>query len=90
MIDDRVHFREPGLTHKADIYTESKAAVAGGITLFMEMPNTVPNTLTQALLQDKYASCFIEIPCELFILQVASSTTITMKLCVQIQKLFVV
>ena len=54
MIDDQVHFREPGLTHKADIYTESKAAVAGGITSFMEMPNTVPNTLTQALLQDKY------------------------------------
>ncbi len=54
MIDDQVHFREPGLTHKGDIYTESKAAVAGGITSFMEMPNTVPNTLTQALLQDKY------------------------------------
>lgn len=54
MIDDQVHFREPGLTHKANIYTESKAAVAGGITSFMEMPNTVPNTLTQELLQDKY------------------------------------
>lgn len=54
MIDDQVHFREPGLTHKGDIYTESKAAVAGGITSFMEMPNTVPNTLTQSLLQDKY------------------------------------
>ena len=53
-IDDQVHFREPGLTHKADIYTESRAAVAGGITSFMEMPNTVPNTLTQQLLQDKY------------------------------------
>ncbi len=53
-IDDQVHFREPGLTHKADIFTESRAAVAGGITSFMEMPNTVPNTLTQALLQDKY------------------------------------
>ena len=53
-IDDQVHFREPGLTHKADIYTESRAAVAGGITSFMEMPNTVPNTLTQTLLQDKY------------------------------------
>ncbi|HEY9116759.1 MAG TPA: dihydroorotase, partial [Roseivirga sp.] len=52
--DDQVHFREPGLTHKADIYTESRAAVAGGITSFMEMPNTVPNTLTQELLQDKY------------------------------------
>jgi dihydroorotase len=54
LIDDQVHFREPGLTHKADIYTESRAAVAGGITSFMEMPNTVPNTLTQQLLADKY------------------------------------
>ncbi|MFT7034674.1 MAG: dihydroorotase [Cyclobacteriaceae bacterium] len=53
-IDDQVHFREPGLTHKAEIYTESKAAVAGGITSFMEMPNTVPNALTQKLLEDKY------------------------------------
>lgn len=53
-IDDQVHFREPGLTHKAEIYTEAKAAVAGGITSFMEMPNTVPNTLTQQLLADKY------------------------------------
>jgi dihydroorotase len=53
-IDDQVHFREPGLTHKATIYTESRAAVAGGITSFMEMPNTVPNTLTQQLLEDKY------------------------------------
>ena len=54
MIDDQVHFREPGLTHKAEIYTESRAAIAGGITSFMEMPNTVPNTLTQELLEDKY------------------------------------
>lgn len=54
LIDDQVHFREPGLTHKANIYTESRAAVAGGTTSFMEMPNTVPNTLTQRLLQDKY------------------------------------
>lgn len=53
-IDDQVHFREPGLTHKADIATESRAAVAGGITSFMEMPNTIPNTLTQELLEDKY------------------------------------
>ena len=53
-IDDQVHFREPGLTHKATIYTESKAAVAGGITSFMEMPNTVPPVFTQALLEDKY------------------------------------
>ena len=54
LIDDQVHFREPGLTHKADIYHESRAAVAGGTTSFMEMPNTVPNTLTQQLLEDKY------------------------------------
>lgn len=54
IIDDQVHFREPGLTHKADIHSESRAAVAGGITSFMEMPNTVPNTLTQELLEDKY------------------------------------
>jgi dihydroorotase len=54
LIDDQVHFREPGLTHKAEIYTESRAAVAGGITSFMEMPNTVPNTLTQQLLEEKY------------------------------------
>ncbi len=53
-IDDQVHFREPGLTYKGDIYTESRAAVAGGITSFMEMPNTVPNTLTQTLLEEKY------------------------------------
>lgn len=53
-IDDQVHFREPGLTHKANIATESRAAVAGGVTSFMEMPNTVPNALTQELLQDKY------------------------------------
>jgi dihydroorotase len=55
MIDDQVHFREPGLTHKGDIFSESMAAVAGGITSFMEMPNTVPNTLTQELLAEKYA-----------------------------------
>ena len=54
IIDDQVHFREPGLTHKADIYTESKAAVAGGITSFMEMPNTKPQTLTQELLKKKF------------------------------------
>ncbi|KAB7732934.1 dihydroorotase [Rudanella paleaurantiibacter] len=54
VIDDQVHFREPGLTHKANIHTESMAGVAGGTTTFMEMPNTVPNALTQELLQDKY------------------------------------
>jgi dihydroorotase len=54
VIDDQVHFREPGLTHKADIYSESRAAVAGGTTSFMEMPNTVPNTLTIDLLEEKY------------------------------------
>ena len=53
-IDDQVHFREPGLTHKATIYTESKAAVAGGVTSFMEMPNTVPPAFTQELLERKY------------------------------------
>ena len=53
-IDDQVHFREPGLTHKATIYTESKAAVAGGVTSFMEMPNTVPPAFTQDLLEQKY------------------------------------
>ena len=54
IIDDQVHFREPGLTHKAELSTESKAAAAGGITSFMEMPNTIPQALTQQLLQDKY------------------------------------
>jgi len=56
VIDDQVHFREPGLTHKATIYTEAKAAIAGGVTSFMEMPNTVPNALTQELLEEKYAN----------------------------------
>lgn len=54
VIDDQVHFREPGLTHKANIFTESRAAVAGGTTSFMEMPNTVPNALTRDLLEEKY------------------------------------
>ena len=54
-IDDQVHFREPGLTHKATIYSESKAAVAGGVTSYMEMPNTVPPVFTQELLEQKYA-----------------------------------
>ncbi len=54
IIDDQVHFREPGLTYKADIASESRAAVAGGVTTFMEMPNTKPNALTQTILQDKY------------------------------------
>ncbi|MES2004420.1 MAG: dihydroorotase [Bacteroidota bacterium] len=53
-IDDQVHFREPGLTHKATIYTEARAAVAGGVTCFMEMPNTQPPVFTQALLENKY------------------------------------
>jgi dihydroorotase len=53
-IDDQVHFREPGLTHKGTIETESRAAVAGGITSFIEQPNTVPNAVTQELLEDKY------------------------------------
>lgn len=54
IIDDQVHFREPGLTHKANIFTESRAAVAGGVTSFMEMPNTKPAALTQEILQHKY------------------------------------
>jgi len=54
IIDDHVHFREPGLTNKAEIYTESKAAVAGGVTSFMEMPNTIPQATTQELLEEKY------------------------------------
>ncbi|HVY73567.1 MAG TPA: hypothetical protein VG890_01990, partial [Puia sp.] len=54
-IDDQVHFRDPGLTHKADIYSESRAAVAGGVTSFMDMPNTLPPAFTQDLLENKYA-----------------------------------
>ncbi len=54
VIDDQVHFREPGLTHKGDIASESRAAVAGGITSFIEQPNTVPNAITQELLENKY------------------------------------
>lgn len=54
VIDDQVHFREPGLTHKGTIESESRAAVAGGITSFIEQPNTVPNAVTQELLEDKY------------------------------------
>ena len=53
-IDDQVHFREPGLTHKATIHSESRAAVAGGVTSFMEMPNTMPPVFTQELLEEKY------------------------------------
>ncbi len=55
IIDDQVHFREPGLTHKADLFTESRAAVAGGVTSFMEMPNTVPQATTQEILEQKYS-----------------------------------
>ena len=54
MIDDQVHFRGPGLTHKGDIASESKAAIAGGITSFIEQPNTVPNAVTQEILEEKY------------------------------------
>ena len=54
IIDEHVHFREPGMTHKADMYTESRAAVAGGVTSFMDMPNTIPQTTTQDLLQQKF------------------------------------
>jgi len=55
VIDDQVHFREPGLTHKASIFSESRAAVAGGVTSFMEMPNTIPAALTRHLLEEKYS-----------------------------------
>ncbi len=55
IIDGQVHFREPGLTHKGDLYTESKAAVAGGVCSFIDMPNTVPNVLKMSVLQEKYA-----------------------------------
>lgn len=54
IIDDQVHFRDPGLTHKATIFSESRSAVKGGVTSFMEMPNTIPNTLTQELLEEKF------------------------------------
>ncbi len=54
VIDDQVHFREPGLTHKAELYTESKAAVAGGTTSYMEMPNTIPQTINKQLLEEKF------------------------------------
>src|ERR1043166_5213350 len=54
IIDDQVHFREPGLTHKGEIYTEAKAAVAGGITSYMEMPNTIPQSTTILELEKKY------------------------------------
>ncbi|HZG00596.1 MAG TPA: amidohydrolase family protein, partial [Chitinophagales bacterium] len=59
LIDDQVHFREPGLTHKGNIYSESKAAVAGGVTSFMEMPNTNPAATTHELLEQKYATASI-------------------------------
>ncbi|TAL66449.1 MAG: dihydroorotase, partial [Bacteroidetes bacterium] len=54
IIDDQVHFREPGLTHKGDIYSESRSAVAGGVTSFMDMPNTYPQTITVDILNEKY------------------------------------
>jgi dihydroorotase len=54
VIDDQVHFREPGLTHKADIFSETRAAAAGGVTSFMDMPNTIPQATTNKLLEDKY------------------------------------
>jgi dihydroorotase len=56
VIDDQVHFREPGLTHKATIYTEAKAGIAGGVTTFMEMPNTIPPVFTHELLEEKYST----------------------------------
>jgi len=58
MIDDQVHFREPGLTHKGDIESESRAAIAGGITSFIEMPNTNPQTTTVEKLEEKFAIAY--------------------------------
>ncbi len=68
VIDDQVHFREPGLTHKATIYSESKAAVAGGVTSFMEMPNTIPNALTQQITGRKICHCQTQFFGQLFFL----------------------
>jgi len=59
IIDDQVHFRDPGMNHKANIYTESKAAIAGGVTSFMDMPNTIPNSLTLDILEEKYNNASI-------------------------------
>jgi len=59
IIDDQVHFRDPGMTHKANIYTEAKAAVSGGVTSFMDMPNTIPNSLTLDILEEKYNNASI-------------------------------
>ena len=66
-IDDQVHFREPGLTHKANIFTESRAAVAGGVTSFMEMPNTSPPRLYPGIAGRKIYYCIKDLPRELFI-----------------------
>jgi dihydroorotase len=60
MIDDQVHFRDPGLTHKGNLTSESRAAVAGGVTSFMDMPNTIPNTLTRELLEQKYQAAALK------------------------------
>ena len=65
MIDDQVHFREPGLTHKGDIHSESRAAVAGGITSYMEMPNTSPPTTTIDLLEEKHRIAREHLVCQL-------------------------
>ena len=54
IIDDQVHFRDPGLTHKADIFSETRAAAAGGVTSFMDMPNTIPQAVTNEILEEKY------------------------------------
>ncbi len=66
IIDDQVHFREPGLTHKGDIFSESRAAVAGGITSYMEMPNTQPQALSQELPAAKVRHCLPELAGQLF------------------------
>ena len=67
IIDDQVHFREPGLTHKGDIQSETRAAVAGGVTSFMEMPNTVPQTVTIEGSERKIQTGFRKITYQLFI-----------------------
>ena len=67
LIDDQVHFREPGLTHKGTIYSESKAAVAGGVTSFFEMPNTNPQTITIKELKNKFDLASKKLLFELFI-----------------------
>lgn len=87
IIDDQVHFREPGLTHKGTIFSESRAAIAGGVTSFMEMPNVNPPTITQQLLQEKYDIAARTSLANYSFLWV-STTTISKKYCALTRKLF--